>query len=583
MSDILSAVLAGATADELAALPLPEVYRAAVVRRDEVAMFDGMESSDKDPRKSLHVQEVPLPELAPDEAYLAVMASSINFNTVWTSIFEPLPTFGFLDRLAKEGPWAARHALDYHVVGSDAAGVVLRTGSAVRNWKVGDKVTVHCNYVDDQDPSAHDDSMLASNQRIWGFESNFGGLADVAVVKANQLMPKPTHLTWEEAAINALCNSTAYRMLVSHNGARMTQGDKVLVWGASGGLGSFAVQHVLNGGGTPVGVVSSPEKVALLNDLGVEAVIDRRAAGYKFWKDEHTQDESEWRRLGKDIRGLVGGEPEIVFEHPGRQTMGASVFACKRGGTIVTCAATSGFMIEYDNRHLWMKLKTIKGSHFANYREAWDANQLVCDGKVLPPLSAVYTLENVGEAAYQVHHNLHEGKIGVLCLAPEEGLGIDDHGAAPAGRRRPHHALPAARGMSPTGMFTEIDHVAIAVNDLEAAIAWYGDVFGATVAHRERVESDGVEEALLAVADSFIQLLTPTRDDSPVAKYLANKGEGLHHVGYRVADCAQALQSVKDAGGRVIDEAPRPGSRGTTVAFVHPKTSFGTLIELVQE
>ena len=137
--------------------------------------------------------------------------------------------------------------------------------------------------------------------------------------------------------------------------------------------------------------------------------------------------------------------------------------------------------------------------------------------------------------------------------------------------------------MTPTGMFTEIDHVAIAVNDLEAAIAWYGEVFGATVAHRERVESDGVEEALLAVADSFIQLLTPTREDSPVAKYLANKGEGLHHVGYRVADCAQALQSVKDAGGRVIDEAPRPGSRGTTVAFVHPKTSFGTLIELVQE
>jgi methylmalonyl-CoA/ethylmalonyl-CoA epimerase len=133
------------------------------------------------------------------------------------------------------------------------------------------------------------------------------------------------------------------------------------------------------------------------------------------------------------------------------------------------------------------------------------------------------------------------------------------------------------------GLLTEIDHVAIAVNDLDAAIAWYGEVLGATVAHRERVESDGVEEALLAVADSYIQLLTPTRDDSPVAKYLATKGEGLHHVGYRVADCARALQSVKDSGGRVIDEAPRPGSRGTTVAFVHPKTSFGTLIELVQE
>ena len=132
-------------------------------------------------------------------------------------------------------------------------------------------------------------------------------------------------------------------------------------------------------------------------------------------------------------------------------------------------------------------------------------------------------------------------------------------------------------------MLTEIDHVAIAVLDLEAAIAWYQEVFGATVAHRERVESDGVEEALIAVADSYVQLLTPIRDDSPVAKYLANKGEGLHHIGYRVADCAVALQSIKDAGGRVIDEAPRPGSRGTTVAFVHPKTSFGTLIELVQE
>ena len=134
-----------------------------------------------------------------------------------------------------------------------------------------------------------------------------------------------------------------------------------------------------------------------------------------------------------------------------------------------------------------------------------------------------------------------------------------------------------------TPLLTEIDHVAIAVYDLDAAIAWYAEVFGATVDHREKVESDGVEEALLKVADSYIQLLTPISDDSPVAKYLANKGEGLHHIGYRVDDCAVALQAIKDAGGRVIDQAPRPGSRGTTVAFIHPKTSFGTLIELVQE
>ena len=132
-------------------------------------------------------------------------------------------------------------------------------------------------------------------------------------------------------------------------------------------------------------------------------------------------------------------------------------------------------------------------------------------------------------------------------------------------------------------LLTEIDHVAIAVSDLEAAIAYYADTFGAEVAHREVVESDGVEEALLRVADSYIQLLTPTRDDSPVARVLQNRGEGLHHVGYRVDDCAAALDAVKAQGGQVIDEAPRPGSRGTTVAFVHPKGAFGTLIELVQE
>jgi methylmalonyl-CoA/ethylmalonyl-CoA epimerase len=132
-------------------------------------------------------------------------------------------------------------------------------------------------------------------------------------------------------------------------------------------------------------------------------------------------------------------------------------------------------------------------------------------------------------------------------------------------------------------LLTEIDHVAIAVSDLEAAIAYYRDTFGAEVAHREVVDSDSVEEALLRVADSYIQLLTPTRDDSPVARYLRNRGEGLHHIGYRVDDCAAALDAVKAQGGRVIDEVPRPGSRGTTVAFVHPKGAFGTLIELVQE
>jgi len=426
MRELLQAIETGATGDELAAVPLPEAYRAVVVRKDEQDMFEGLESAEKDPRRSLHVQDIELPELAPDEAVVAVMASSINFNTVWSAIFEPLPTFGFLSRLGRESVWGARHDQPFHVVGSDASGVVVRVGSAVRRWKPGDRVVVHCNHVDDQDPSSHNDSMLGDNQRIWGFETNYGGLADLTVVKANQLMPKPAHLSWEESAVNALCNSTSYRMLCSPNAVQMAQGQAVLVWGATGGLGGYAVQYVLNGGGTPVGVVSSPEKAELLHDLGVEHVIDRKEAGYRFWADPHTQDEREWRRLGKDVREMVGRDVDIVFEHPGRQTFGASVFVAARGGTVVTCAATSGFMIEFDNRHLWMKLKRIVSSHFANYAEAWAANEAIRSGAVQPILSAVYPLEQTGEAARQVHHNLHEGKIGVLCLAPSEGLGIDD-------------------------------------------------------------------------------------------------------------------------------------------------------------
>jgi crotonyl-CoA reductase len=427
MQHFLEAIQSGASSDEIAALPIPESYRAVHVLVAEQEMWAGTPSNEKDPRKSLHVGEVPTPALAPDEVYLAVMASSINFNTVWTSIFEPISTFGSLKRLARESEWAKRHDQPYQVVGSDASGVVLRVGSAVRSWKPGDRVTVHCNHVDDQDPSSHDDSMMGNNQRIWGYETNFGGLADLAVVKANQLMPKPAHLTWEEAAVNALCNSTSYRMLVSKNGAAMKQGDVVLIWGATGGIGAYAAQYVLNGGGIPVCVVSSPDKAEILRRMGVEHIIDRKTAGYQFWKDDHTHDESEWRRLGKDIRDLVGEDPDIVFEHPGRSTFAASMYVTKKGGTVVTCAATSGFMMEFDNRHFWMRLKRLVGSHFANYKESYEANRLISKGMIHPVLSQVFALEDTGEAAYQVHHNMHEGKIGVLCLAPEEGLGVTDH------------------------------------------------------------------------------------------------------------------------------------------------------------
>lgn len=449
MDAILDVIMQAETAADpaaelrkLAGIDVPASYQGMVVRAEETTMFDGLPTRDKDPRKSLHLQEVPTPELGPGEALIAVMASAVNYNTVWTSIFEPVTTFGFLSRYGKLSALTKRHDLPYHVVGSDAAGVVLQVGAGVTKWHAGDQVVAHCLSVELEDAAGHDDTMMDPQQRIWGFETNFGGLAQLAIVKANQLMPKPGHLTWEEAASPGLVNSTAYRQLVSHNGANMKQGDVVLIWGASGGLGSYATQMALNGGAIPVCVVSSPDKAELCRRMGAELVIDRAAEGYKFWSDEHTQDPAEWKRFGARIRELTGGEdPDIVFEHPGRETFGASVFVAKRGGTIVTCASTSGFEHQYDNRYLWMSLKRIIGSHFANYREAWEANRLIDLGRIHPTLSKTFSLEQTGQAAYEVHRNTHQGKVGVLCLAPEVGLGVRNQ------EKRAQH-LPAIKRFS---------------------------------------------------------------------------------------------------------------------------------------
>ncbi|MEV4896411.1 crotonyl-CoA carboxylase/reductase [Nonomuraea sp. NPDC055795] len=427
ISNIRDAILAGEfAAAEIGGVRLPDHYRGITVHRDEVAMFDGLPVEERDPRKSLHLDKVPTPSLGPGEALVAVMASSVNYNTVWSATFEPVPTFVFLSRYGRRSPLAARHDLPYHVIGSDLSGVVLRTGPGVTLWKPGDRVVAHCLSVELEHPDGHGDTLLDPDQRIWGYETNFGGLAEIALVKANQLMPKPRHLTWEEAAAPGLVNSTAYRQLISRNGAGMKLGDTVLIWGAAGGLGSFATQLALAGGATPVCVVSSAAKAEVVRAMGASAVIDRAAEGYRFWSGEQTPDEGEWRRFGRRIRDLAGGDVDIVFEHPGRDTFAASLYVTRKGGTIATCASTSGYLHQYDNRHLWMKVKRVIGSHFATYREAWEANRLVAQGRVHPTLSRTFPLEEVGEAVGDMHGNTHLGKVGVLCLAPREGLGVED-------------------------------------------------------------------------------------------------------------------------------------------------------------
>jgi crotonyl-CoA reductase len=425
MTDLRDAVLGGADPDALLRAPLPATYRAAHLRAEDVDMFDG--TADRDVRKSVAVGSVPLPEIAPDEVLIAVMAAAVNYNSVWSATFLPLPTFTFLRRYARQGGWAARHDQPFHVIGSDCSGIVVRIGSGVRRWQVGDHVVIHPVHVDDQSAAASDDAMQDDQQRAWGYETNFGAFGEYAVARASQLVAKPGHLTWEESAANTLCTTTSYRMLVGSHGARMKQGDVVLVWGAAGGLGAYAVQLVKNGGGIPVAVVSSPAKADAVRRLGCERVIDRTELG--LTGDPSGDPEAVraiGKRLGTRIRELAGRDPDIVFEHTGRATFGLSVFVVRRGGVVVTCGSSSGYEHLYDNRYLWMKLNTVIGSHGGNLQEATESTRLIASGAIAPAVSEVHPFDDVAEAMRRVQLNEHVGKVVVLCQAPTTGLGVTD-------------------------------------------------------------------------------------------------------------------------------------------------------------
>ncbi|CAM5697616.1 Crotonyl-CoA reductase OS=Streptomyces griseorubiginosus OX=67304 GN=AQJ54_20070 PE=4 SV=1 [Streptomyces griseorubiginosus] len=328
------AVLSGASPQELAHAPLPDHFTAAHLRvEDEQVFADLPEDADKDVRRTLHVGEVPMPELAPDEVLLAVMASTVNYNTVWSAKFEPLSTFRFLRHYGREGGWATRHDQPFHVLGSDAAGVVVRTGSGVRHWRPGDHAMVNAAYVDDQEPISQADGMLGEHQLAWGYETNYGGLAQYAVARTSQLIAKPAHLTWEEAATIPACAGTAYRMLVSDRGARMKQGDVVLIWGASGGLGAYAAQLVKNGGGIAVGVVGSEEKAEAARRVGCDVVVNREEIGIG---DDTGEDPAQWRRPGSGS-GVRCGPPSGPIP-----TSSSSTWAVPRSGSPCSSSGAAG-------------------------------------------------------------------------------------------------------------------------------------------------------------------------------------------------------------------------------------------------
>lgn len=422
--DLIDAVLADADPAALLACPTPTDTLSWCLRKSEEEAFKGVPESEIDVRRTLHKESVPLPELAPDEVLVAVMAAAHNYNTVWSAKFKPVSTFRFLEAYGAESASGKRHDIDRHILGSDAAGVVVRTGADVRHFGVGDRVVIGTLSTDEQDPIAQVDGMLPRSQRAWGFETNYGALAHFTVVKATQLLPKPAHLTWEEAASTTLCLMTAYRMLIGDNGARVRLGDLVLIWGAAGGLGAFGTQLAKAAGCRVVGVTHGERKARVAAALGCDLVIDR--AELEREHPEGFTTPPGWKWLGKRIRSHFGEDPGCVFEHVGQATFGASVYVAARGGTVVTCGSSTGYAHTFDNRHLWMRLKRIIGSHGGNYHEQWQANELVRRGVIRPTLTETYGFDDAAEGVRAMQTNDHIGKLGVLCLAPEPGMGVSD-------------------------------------------------------------------------------------------------------------------------------------------------------------
>ncbi|MDA9123646.1 crotonyl-CoA carboxylase/reductase [Paracoccaceae bacterium] len=387
---------------------VPKKMYAWVIRRDRHG----------EPDKSFKVEVVETPVLDSTEVLIFVMAAGVNYNGIWAGLGIPISPFDV-------------HKEDFHVAGSDAAGIVWAIGDKVTRWKVGDEVVVHCNQDDGDDEECNGgDPMFSSSQRIWGYETADGSFAQFTRVQAQQLMLRPKHLTWEESACYTLTLATAYRMLFGHHPHELKPGQNVLVWGASGGLGSFAIQLINTAGANAIGVISDEEKRDFVMGLGAKGVINRK--DYNCWgqlpvvnSDEYKAWFGEVRKFGKAIWEITGKgvNVDMVFEHPGEATFPVSTFVCKKGGMIVICAGTTGYNLTMDARYVWMNQKRIQGSHFAHLKQAAAANQLMLERRLDPCMSEVFPWIDIPNAHAKMRKNEHKpGNMAVLVSAPQTGL-----------------------------------------------------------------------------------------------------------------------------------------------------------------
>jgi len=378
-----------------------------------------------EPKHAFKIEQVPVPELGPRDVLVYVMAAGVNYNNVWAALGIPV---NVIRARQKKG-----EREDFHIGGSDASGVVWKVGHGVTNVKVGDEVVVHCGQWDHADPHirAGKDPMLAPSQLIWGYETNWGSFAQFTKVQDHMCLPKPAHLSWEQAAAYMLVGATAYRMLHGWPPNVVREGDPVLIWGGAGGLGSMAIQIVRAAGGRPIAVVSGDDKAEYCKKLGAVGTINRKQFSHwgmlPHWTDESGY--AKWaqaaRSFGKAFWDALGDKanPTIVFEHPGEETVPTSVFVCETGGMVVICAGTTGFNATLDLRYHWMRQKRFQGSHFANDEQAKGINDLVIAGKVDPCLSRVFDFEATGDCHQLMRENRHpNGNMAILVNARTQGL-----------------------------------------------------------------------------------------------------------------------------------------------------------------
>jgi len=375
------------------------------------------EEREGEPMDAFQLEEIEVPEPEAFEVIVRVMAAGVNYNNVWAAQGKPVSVF----------PYGDHPQWGHHIGGSDASGIVWKVGPGVTRWKPGDEVVIHCNQASYEDPEVHGlDPLAAPSQRIWGYETTWGSFAQFTKVQAQQLLPRPQNLTWEAAASYGLVYFTAYRMLIDQ--CRLQAGHRVLIWGAAGGLGVFATQLCATAGAECVGVVSSEDKGRLVTELGATAYINRNDYAGMMRRGGETPEEekarfAESRRFAKAVKEILGASPDIVFEHVGKATFPTSVFTVKPFGKVVICAGTTGYNLDFDVRHLWMRQKQIIGSHFANAYESMKANELIEQGRIRPVLWRTLGFEGVPEAHQLMKDNKHLGKIAILVGATEEGQG----------------------------------------------------------------------------------------------------------------------------------------------------------------